>query len=121
MSTPLQALLKHFRVIDGVDLAAVVATDGLLMESSARPGVDAEAICAVAANGLALAEALGREITKGSATQITLEYDSGIVMIEPLTPDAMLLLLTDGRGQLGRLRFLAQKHHQEFVNAIYAI
>jgi predicted regulator of Ras-like GTPase activity (Roadblock/LC7/MglB family) len=121
MSTPLHALLNRFRVVDGVDLAAVVATDGLLMESAAGNGVDAEAICAVAANGLALAEALGREITKGTADQITLEYADGIVLIEPLTPDAMLLILTQGRGQLGRLRFLVQKHYDAFVTAIHAI
>jgi len=121
MSTPLQALLNRFKVIDGVDLAAVVATDGLLMESAARNGVDAEAICAVAANGLALAEALGREISKGNAAQVTVEYADGVVMIDPLTPDAMLLVLTQGRGQLGRLRFLMQKHHDTFVTAIHEI
>lgn len=121
MSTSLHSLLTHFRVIDGVDLAAVVATDGLLMESTARSGVDTEAICAVAANGLALAEALGREITKGNAEQLTLEYKGGVVMMTPLTPDAMLLVLTDGRTQLGRLRFLVQKHHPAFVSAVHAI
>jgi predicted regulator of Ras-like GTPase activity (Roadblock/LC7/MglB family) len=121
MSTSLHRLLQHFRVIDGVDLAAIVATDGLLMESSASPGVDAEAIGAVAANGLALAEALGREVSKGSAEQLTLEYAEGLVMIDPLTPDAMLLILTDGRHQLGRVRFLMHKHHAAFVSAIQAI
>lgn len=121
MSTALHTLLSQFRVIDGVDLAAVVATDGLLMESTTRTGVDAEAICAVAANGLALAEALGREITKGGAEQLTLEYAAGLVLIEPLTPDAMLLVLTDNRTQLGRLRFLVNKHHAAFVAAIHAI
>lgn len=121
MGTPLHALLTQFRVIDGVDLAAVVATDGLLMESTARSGVDTDAICAVAANGLALAEALGREVTKGGAEQLTLEYAGGVVLMTPLTPDAMLLVLTDGRQQLGRLRFLVQKHHDAFVSAIHAI
>lgn len=121
MSTSLQTLLHRFRVVDGVDLAAVVATDGLLMESASRHGVDTEAICAVAANGLALAEALGREITKGSTEQLTLEYADGMVMIDPLTPDAMLLILTHGREQLGRVRFLMHKHHTTFVDAIHAI
>ena len=121
MSTLLHTLLTHFRVIDGIDLAAVVATDGLLMESSARNGVDVEAVSAVAANGLALAEALGREINKGGAEQLTLEYGDGLVLIDPLTPDAMLLVLTHGREQLGRLRFLTQKHHAAFVDAVHAI
>jgi uncharacterized protein len=121
MSTPLHALLQRFRVIEGVDLAAVVATDGLLMESTTRNGIDPDAIGAVAANGLALAEALGREINKGSAAQLTLEYNGGLVLIEPLTPEAMLLFVTAGREQLGRLRFLVQKHHAAFVAAVHAI
>ena len=121
MSTSLHSLLTQFRVVDGVDLAAVVATDGLLMESTARTGVDTDAICAVAANGLALAEALGREITKGGAEQLMLEYEGGVVLMTPLTPEAMLLVLTDGRGQLGRLRFMVQKHQAAFVKAVQAI
>lgn len=121
MSRSLQSLLRHFRALEGVELAAVVATDGLLMESSARGGVDTEAVCAVAANGLALAEALGREIAKGSAAQLTLEYDNGLVLIDPLTPDAMLLVLTHGRDHFGRVRFLIHKHRDAFVSAVHAI
>jgi predicted regulator of Ras-like GTPase activity (Roadblock/LC7/MglB family) len=64
---------------------------------------------------------LGREIDKGHAEQLTLEYAHGLVMIDPLTPDAMLLILTHGRSQLGRVRFLMHKHHDAFVNAIHAI
>lgn len=121
MSTLLQALLQDFDAVDDIVLAAIVATDGLLMESVGRPGVDAEAICAVAANGLVFAEALGREVNKGEAEQLTVEYAQGLVMIDLLTPDAMLLILTHGRAQLGRVRFLMHEHHAAFVNAIHAI
>lgn len=114
-------LLGRLRVVDGVDLAAIASTDGLLIESSARNGVDVEAICAVAANGLALSEALGREINKGSARQTVLEYDHGMVMIEPLNNDAMLLVLCQGGEQLGRLRFLVRKHRDAIVTALDAI
>lgn len=117
----LQDLLARLRVVEGVDLAAVVSNDGLLIEGAARAGIDIEAICAVAANGLMLSEALGREIKKGSAVQTLLEYDQGLVLIEPLSEDAMLLLLTQGRDQLGRLRFLVQKHQAAFISALDAI
>ncbi len=117
----LHELLSRFRVVDGVDLAAVASNDGLLIESAASSHVDAEAICAVAANGLALSEAIGREIKKGGAVQTLLEYDQGLVLIEPLNEDAMLLLLTNGCDQLGRLRFLVRKHQEAFVSALNAI
>lgn len=121
MSTLLKSLLQYFDAVDGINLAAIVAPDGLLMESVGRSDVDTEAICAVAANGLVLAEALGREINKGRSEQLTVEYAQGLVMIDLLTPDAMLLILTHGRAQLGRVRFLMHKHHDAFVNAIHAI
>ena len=121
MSALLQSLLQYFDVVDDIDLAAIVATDGLLMESVGRQGVDTEAICAVATNGLVFVEALGREITKGRPEQLTVEYAQGLVMIDLLTPDAMLLILTHGRGQLERVRCLMHKHHDAFVNAIHAI
>lgn len=121
MSTLLQTLLQLFDAVEDLDLAAIAAPDGLLMESFGRAGVNAEAICAVAANGLGLVEALGREINKGQPQQLTVEYAQGLVMIDLLTPDAMLLILTHGRTQSERVRLLLHKHHDAFVSAIHAI
>lgn len=121
MSTHLHNLLGRFRVIESVEMAAVVASDGLLIESSARPEVDVDAICAVASNGLAMAEALGREIDKGGTVQTLLEYEAGLVVIEPISSDAMLLLLSSVREDLGYVRFLVAFHRDDLLNALDAI
>jgi predicted regulator of Ras-like GTPase activity (Roadblock/LC7/MglB family) len=121
MSSKLRDLLGRFRAVESVDLAAVVATDGLLIESTARPGVDVDAICAVASNGLAMAEALGREIAKGGALQTMLEYEHGLVVIEPITSEAMLLLLAGSRDDLGYVRFLVAKHRGDMGDALREI
>ena len=121
MSTNLKTLLGRFRAVESVELAAVVATDGLLIESTSIPGVDVDAICAVASNGLAMAEALGREIDKGGTIQTMLEYEDGMVLIEPISGDAMLLLLANARDDLGYVRFLVAKHREDMVNALSAI
>lgn len=121
MSSNLKSLLGRFRAIDSVELAAVVASDGLLIESAARPHVDVDAICAVASNGLAMAEALGREIDKGGAIQTLLEYEYGLVLIEPISSDAMLLLMVNSREELGRVRFLTALHRHDLVDALDAI
>jgi predicted regulator of Ras-like GTPase activity (Roadblock/LC7/MglB family) len=121
MSSKLRNLLGRFRTVDSVELAAVVATDGLLIESTSRPGVDVDAICAVASNGLAMADALGREIDKGGPIQTTLEYEFGLVVIEPISSDAMLLLLANARDDLGYVRFLVAKHRDDMVDALSAI
>jgi predicted regulator of Ras-like GTPase activity (Roadblock/LC7/MglB family) len=121
MSSKLRNLLGRFRAVDSIDLAAVVATDGLLIESTARPDVDVDAICAVASNGLAMAEALGREIDKGGALQTMLEYEHGLVLIEPISSDAMLLLVANSRDDLGYVRFLVAKHREDMGEALSAI
>lgn len=121
MSSNLRSLLGRFRSLDGVEMAAVVAHDGLLIESTARPGLDVDAICAVASNGLAMAEALGREIDKGQTLQALLEYNHGIVLLEPIGDEAMLLLMTNTREELGHVRFLVAIHRHDLVNALDAI
>jgi len=121
MSSNLRSLLGSFQAVESVELAAVVATDGLLIESIADSEVDVDAICAVASNGLAMAEALGREINKGGSIQTMLEYEQGVVLIEPISSDAMLLLLANSRDDLGFVRFLVAKHRDDMVDALSAI
>ena len=77
MSGTLHTLLGQFRTVESVELAALVAIDGLLIESSARAGLDVDAICAVASNGLAMAEALGREINKAVRCKPCLNTTTG--------------------------------------------
>lgn len=121
MSGTLRNLLSHFRVLDNVELAALAGTDGLLIESTARTGIDVDAICAVASNGLAMAEALGREINKGGAVQTVLEYDNGLILLEPVTDEAMLIIMTSNRDNLGRLRYMIQSQRTGFADAVAAI
>ncbi|HEX6606167.1 MAG TPA: roadblock/LC7 domain-containing protein, partial [Chloroflexia bacterium] len=80
----MQDLLSKFRAIRGVGMAAVVGSDGLVIESVHRPELDADALAAVATNGLLLAEALGRQMERGGALQTIIEYEGGVVLIEPL-------------------------------------
>lgn len=121
MSNDMKSLLGHFGVLESIELAAVVAHDGLLIESSSRSGVDVDAICAVASNGIAMAETLGREIDKGEAAQIILEYEAGVVLLEAINHEAMLLLVTGSREELGYMRFLVALHRDELAEALEAI
>lgn len=114
-------LLDRFRVLQSVELAAIVAHDGLLIESNADPDQNVDAVCAVASNGLAMAEALGREIDKGGTVQTVLEYDEGLVLLEPISSEAMLLLVTNMREELGYIRFLVALHREELLDAVEAI
>jgi len=50
-----------------------------------------------------------------------LEYDHGIVLIEPISNDAMLLLLANTRDDLGYVRFLVARHREDMLDALSAI
>lgn len=121
MATGMQELLNKFRSIRGVGMAAVVGSDGLVIESVHRSGIDADALAAVATNGLLLAEALGRQMERGGALQTIIEYESGVVLIEPLSDEGMVLVISDDRNDLGRIRFTAKQYKSDLVHALAAI
>ncbi|NJN66711.1 MAG: roadblock/LC7 domain-containing protein [Chloroflexaceae bacterium] len=121
MANDLKSLLGYFRALKSIELAAIVAHDGLLIESNALPYVDVDAVCAVASNGVAMSESLGREISKGDSVQILLEYEEGVVLLELMNHEAMLLLVANAREELGYIRFLVALHRDELVEALEAI
>jgi predicted regulator of Ras-like GTPase activity (Roadblock/LC7/MglB family) len=114
-------LLEQFRAIRGVDVAAVVGSDGLVIESVARAGVDVDAIAAVATNGLLLADALGRQIERGGALQTIVEYEDGVLLLESLAEEGMMLIVSRDPTDLGRIRFTAKQHKADLVEALAAI
>ncbi len=116
----LSELIQQLRDIGGIDLAAIVGNDGLLLASSAAEGIDAEAVGAVGASGLLVAEALGRELERGGITQTTLEFEHGLVLLTPLDPDVALLVLARPDANLGRLRLLTRRARGELLRAVSA-
>ncbi len=118
--TRLSELMQQLRDIGGIDLAAIVGNDGLLLACSAAEGIDGESVGAVSASGLLVAEAMGRELERGGITQTTLEYEHGLVLLTPLDPDVALLVLARPDANLGRLRLLTRRARGELLRAVSA-
>lgn len=110
MPSSLAETLRELQVSSGLQMAAVVTTDGLVVEAAAADDVDAESICSVAANGLLLMDALGQELGDGTAEIATLEFPGHIVVLTPLDVDNLLILLTGAGMNLGRLRIVLRRH-----------
>lgn len=110
-------VLNKFKAA-GVDLAAVVSTDGMQIESYSRGNVDVDSLCAIATTGLRISEALGHEMAKGEARQTVLEYEGGAVVLEPLNEDAMMLVVSADPNSIGRIRYMSKKYRQELVDAL---
>ena len=80
----LATLLGRLQVASGVDLVAIVSSDGFLIEAAHNDGLDAEEFAAVATNGLMVAKAIGMETARGAIDSAIFEYAGGTVVINAL-------------------------------------
>ena len=116
--TKLHELIEQARDVDGIDAVMVLDRDGLTLAASAADEIDTESLSATAANGLLLADALGAELGQlGDATQTTIEYAGGTILLTPLDEDLALLILAHTGANLGRLRLLARRSRGDLLTA----
>jgi predicted regulator of Ras-like GTPase activity (Roadblock/LC7/MglB family) len=117
MTAELTRLLQKLQAADGTDLIAVITMDGLLIDSAGRPEIDATATAAAACNGLLMARALGGELDRGEPQLVSIEYQQGLLLLQPLDEDLGLVILAPKDANLGRLRLVMRKYAQELVRA----
>lgn len=116
-SESLATLLGRLQIAGGVDLVAVVSSDGFLIEAAHTEGLDAEEVAGVATNGLMVAKAIGMELKRGAIGSMIFEYGQGTLLMNTLDEELILLLLADPGVNLGRLRLLARRYHDELLVA----
>lgn len=102
-------------------MAAVVGADGLVIDAAGDPGVDAESICSVAANGLLVMDALSQELGASATHLMTLEYESNTILLSPLDNDNLLVLMSGAATNLGRLRILMRRSSANLRELLAAI
>ena len=115
----LKQTLSRFMTIPGVRLAILVGRDGLLIEGLSRDGKeDMEAVGAYMTTGLSSAEALGQEIARGSVIGALMEYEHGLVSIDPLGDYALVVTLFDTASSIGRVRHMVKVSRNEILEAL---
>ncbi|HEU5381924.1 MAG TPA: roadblock/LC7 domain-containing protein [Ktedonobacteraceae bacterium] len=115
----LKQTLSRFLTIPGVRLAVLVGRDGLLIEGLTRDGKeDMEAVGAIMTSSLNTAEALGQEIARGSVVGAVLEYEHGLVSIDPLGDFALVVTLFDNASSIGRVRHQVKASRNEILEAL---
>jgi predicted regulator of Ras-like GTPase activity (Roadblock/LC7/MglB family) len=117
----LATLLGRLQVAGGVDLAAIVSSDGFLIEAAHNDGLDAEEFAAVATNGLMVAKAIGLEVARGEIDSAIFEYTGGTIIINALDEELVLILLASAGVNLGRLRLIARRYREELIAAASTI
>lgn len=115
----LKQTLGRFLTIPGVRLAVLVGRDGLLIEGLTRDGKeDMEAVGAYMTTGLNTAEALGQEISRGNVVGALMEYEHGLVSIDPLGDFALLVTLFDNATSIARVRHMVKASRNEILEAL---
>ncbi len=115
----LSNLLEQLQANHGLQVAAVVGMDGLLVESSSDGQIEAEAIAAVAAPGLLMMNDLAMELGEDAAELTTMEYANHVVIMLPLTADALLLAVAETSAMnLGQMRIVLRRSIEAFQAAV---
>ena len=111
-------VLGKFKAINSVDLAVLVDSDGMQIENFNRGGLEVEEVSGIASTGLQLAEALGGATGRGETHQAILEYAGGVIILEPVTGEILLVIVSSDPKSIGKIRYLSKSHHQDLVAAL---
>jgi len=112
----LQDLLGRALAVPGVRASALVGREGLLIASAGR-GTERlfEALGALGASALNVADALGQEIGQGLLISTILEYERGLVSVTPYGEFAAVVTLAENAASLGGLRQVLRAIEQEVL------
>jgi predicted regulator of Ras-like GTPase activity (Roadblock/LC7/MglB family) len=115
--TEIQNILAEFTNIEGVHTACLVGRDGFLLDSLARPDLDAEMIGAIASSGFGSAESLGAQLAQGELRMTMFEFENGPVMFAPVGLEAFLVIVADQDTNLGWIRMTIKKNSAKIQEA----
>jgi predicted regulator of Ras-like GTPase activity (Roadblock/LC7/MglB family) len=115
----LDSLLQGIASTDGVRAVVVASRDGLLIHGAQQGSQeDLDALAAIAASVVSNLQTLGGEMGRKSLDQVIAEFGDATFLLQPVGSDASLVVMADGAGNLGRIRFLVRRHAAEVGQAI---
>lgn len=104
--------------VAGANGAMVVGRDGLMLSHTGVMGEDMDSIAALASNSLRAPEDLSEQLSSGALTQALLQYERGILAIEPLSEEYVLVMAMGENANIGMVRYALKKHKTSLVNAL---
>jgi len=114
MGEKLDNLLVELRQsIDGIEGAAIVSTDGLLIAADLSPDMNEDNVTAMTAVMLGLCERASKELDRGEFRQLLVRTSSGYVAFSYIGKDAVLTLITDQSVKLGLLLIKLRQYSKQ--------
>lgn len=114
----LKDVLSKFKAVSSIDLAVLVDNDGMQIENFSRGNLDIDQISGVASTGLQISEALGGATERGETRQAVLEYAGGTIVLEPVTGEILLVVVSSDPKSIGKIRYLSKRYKQDLVGAL---
>lgn len=111
-------LVATLRRFDGVEAAAVLGRDGLLIDSDANAGVDAEQVAAHVPSILQFADELGSAAAAGALQTAVLEHAQSTVVLAAMSDEAVLLVLLRPDANLGALLYDIRRHRSGLASLV---
>lgn len=108
-------LVAALRQRDGVDAAIVLGRDGLLIDSQAVSGLNAEDLAARIPSIIGPADDLGSAAGRGEAVTLILEHRQGIAIVSVLSAEAILLVLVQPSANIGQLLYDLRRHREHIA------
>ena len=108
-------LVAAIRQRDGVEAAVILGRDGLLIDSQAIAGLDAEEMAARIPSILHAADELGMHSGRGAIVTAVLEHAQGMALISNLTNEAILLVLLAPTANVGPLLYELRRNRGQIA------
>ena len=108
-------LVAALRQREGVDAAIVLGRDGLMIDSQAIPGMNAEALAARIPPVLGPADDLGVAANRGQLVTAVLEMKEGLAIVSVLSADAVLLVLVHPSANIAQLLYELRRNREHIA------
>lgn len=108
-ATMLKRVLREFLSIEKVTTAALIGSDGFVIEIAATGETDIDAIGALCSCAVKYFIQDGEELGMGIPRQIVLEYQDGFIILVPLTAGEFIAVITDSADHLARLKYCIER------------
>lgn len=109
----MQVLKTLQRENAGIEAAALVSPDGLILESMLPDGVGEERISAMSAALLAIAEKAAQESRRGRVRELYISGDEGYVVLLNVGVKAILTVIASEKARLGYILLDSRKAAEE--------
>ena len=115
---PLRSVLMALAERPDVAAAVVVSDDGLVVESSLSPDLDAEELAALTTTAGRAIAALGMAARMGDLSQAAMDCARGVLILQRLPSGATLLVLAAQDSDLGALLYDLRRHAPALVSLL---